>query len=62
MLGRYIKVQCAHRILESGIAKPNDELMMISHEGKFKGPIAACFKRKQQAAVIQLPAEIGTED
>jgi len=44
----------------SGIAKPKDELMMmISNEGKFKGPIATGVFRKQQTAVIQLPAGIG---
>ena len=45
----------------SGHAKPNDELMMmIAHEGKFKGPIATGVIRKQQTAVIQIPAGIVT--
>ena len=44
-----------------GLARPKDELtMVVAHEGKFTNPIATGATRKQQTAVIQLPAEIGT--
>ena len=46
---------------QNGLSLSNDELMMmVAHEGKFTGPIATGFLRKTEAAVIQLPADIGT--
>jgi len=45
----------------SGLARSNDVLtMMVAHDGKFTGPIATGAIRKQQTAVIQLRAGIGT--
>jgi hypothetical protein len=44
-----------------GLARSKDELtMVIAHDGKFTNPIATGAVRKQQIAVIQLPAGIGT--
>jgi len=44
-----------------GLARPKDELMMvIAHDGKFTTPIATGAIRKQETAVIQLPAGLGT--
>ena len=46
---------------ESIIAWPEDELMMmVSNDDKFTGPIKTGAKRKQESAVIQLPAVPGT--
>jgi hypothetical protein len=46
--------------LEIGLALPTDELTVVfAHEGKFTGPIATGTQRKQQTAVIHLPAGIG---
>lgn len=43
-----------------GLARPKDELtMVIAREGKFTNPIATGAIRKQQTAVVQLPAGIG---
>ena len=43
-----------------GLADSRDALMMvIAHEGKFTAPIATGIARKQQTAVIQLPAGMG---
>jgi hypothetical protein len=45
----------------SGVARPDDELMMmVSNDGKFIGPIATGAIRRQETAVIQLPAVTGT--
>lgn len=45
----------------SGLARSNDELMMmVAHDGNFTGPIATGAVRKQQTAVIQLPVVSGT--
>jgi hypothetical protein len=45
----------------SRLAWPDDELMMmVSNEDQFTGPIKTGALRKQESAVIQLPAEIGT--
>lgn len=44
-----------------GLARSRDELMMvIAHQGKFTAPIATGAFRKQESAVIQLPAGMGT--
>jgi hypothetical protein len=44
-----------------GLADSRDALMMvIAHEGKFTAPIATGAFRKQETAVIQLPAGLGT--
>ncbi len=43
-----------------GLARPKDELtMVIAREGKFTAPISTGAIRKQQTAVIQLPAGTG---
>ena len=43
------------------IASSHDELMMmISDDDKFTGPVKTGVLRKQESAVIQLPAGIGT--
>jgi len=45
----------------SGGAWPDDELMMmVSNDDKFTGPIKTGVDRKQETAVIQLPAVTGT--
>jgi len=45
---------------KKGIAHPDDELMMmVSNDGKFPGPFKTGAIRKQQSAVIQLPAVTG---
>jgi hypothetical protein len=47
----------------SRIARGDDELMMmVSSEGNFTGPIATGAIRRQESAVIQLPAVSGTID
>lgn len=44
-----------------GLAGSRDELtMVIAHEGKFTAPIATGAFRKQESAVIQLPAGLGS--
>ena len=44
-----------------GLAGSRDELMMaVVHEGKFTSPIPTGVFRKQETAVIQPPAGIGT--
>jgi len=44
----------------SAIAWSDDELMiMIGHDGEFKGPLATGVLREQEAAVIQLPTVTG---
>jgi hypothetical protein len=44
-----------------GLAGTRDELkMVIVHDGKFTAPIATGALRKQETAVIQLPAGLGT--
>jgi hypothetical protein len=44
-----------------GLAGTRDELkIVIAHDGKFTAPIATGAFRKQETAVIQLPAGIGT--
>ena len=44
-----------------GLGREDDQLMMmVAHEGKFKGPIATGAVRRQETAVIQLPSDIGT--
>ncbi len=46
---------------EFTIARADDELMMmVSHDGKFIGPIATGAVRRQQSAVITLPTVSGT--
>ena len=45
---------------KKGIAHPDDELMMmVSNDGKFLGPLKTGAIRKQESAVIQLPAVTG---
>jgi len=45
----------------SSLTRSNDELMMmIAHDGNFMGPIATGATRKQESALIQLPALSGT--
>ena len=46
---------------KSRIAHSDDELMMmVSNDGKFLGPVKTGAIRKQESAVIQLPAVTGT--
>ncbi len=46
---------------ESSAARSDDELMMmVSHDGKFAGPVATGAVRKQQSAVVTLPTVSGT--
>jgi len=48
---------------ESPAAQSDDVLMMmVSHDGKFTGPVATGAVRKQQSAVVTLPAVSGTTD
>ncbi len=48
---------------EIPVAASDDELMMmVSHDGKFSGPVATGAKRKQQSAVVTLPTVSGTID
>jgi hypothetical protein len=56
------KVEVAWQYDEgSGNAWPDDELMMmVSNDGKFIGPIATGAIRRQETAVVQLPAVTGT--
>jgi hypothetical protein len=44
-----------------GLAWPEDELMMmISNDDHFTGPVKTGALRRQETAVVQLPAGIGT--
>jgi len=46
---------------KKGNAMPDDELMMmVSNDSKFLGPLKTGAIRKQESAVIQLPAVTGT--
>ena len=46
---------------KKGLSHPADELMMmVSNDGKFIGPVKTGAVRKQESAVIQLPAVTGT--
>ena len=46
---------------KKGLSHPDDELMMmVSNDGKFLGPLKTGSIRKQESAVIQLPAVTGT--
>ena len=48
---------------EIPVAASDDELMMmVSHDGKFSGPVATGAKREQQSAVVTLPTVSGTID
>jgi len=55
------KVEVTWKDDQSGLARSDDELMMMTaHKGKFSGPLATGASRKQESAVIQLPPVIGT--
>jgi hypothetical protein len=46
---------------ESPAAQSDDELMMmVTYDGKFTGPVATSATRKEQTAVVTLPAVGGT--
>jgi len=56
-----IRVEITWKDDRSGLARSDDELMMVvAHEGKFTEPLATKALRKQESAVIELPAVTGT--